>query len=884
MTRIIFSLSSILLFYSLSFGLAERDFRSKNGQVIRGTILKYYPDGDVLIKRSKDLQQFRIDLSIFTEDDQAFVKNNFPPNHEALPEFKKPLSPQVLQTNARYIDSLIESRLRSYGLRPNPIADEETFLRRAYLKVIGRIPTYDETKDFLTDRDRSGKRSKLVDKLLTSEGYKSHWFHFWADILRAKENFGNRMSGRPYIDYIKDFIARNRPYDIWVKEMLSSTGPLWERGNGGVGYFARDSGMQLDNMSNTVRIFLGTSLECAQCHDHPFDRWTQKQFYEMAAFTEGAGNLRRRGADNLNTLNRLARAEQRRLEQSDNPRGARQVRDAARNISDMMQVGLESLGKGKINLPNDYQYDNARPGAELKAQTIFGLATELNENLESTGSRSSYANWLASEANPRFTTVIVNRLWKEVFGLALIEPLDNMFDDTMATDPKLQLHLEKVMVALNYDLKEFLRILYNTQAFQRQAPNRDVMSRDNKDTVMPIEVKWVVAGPYRENPKRDSVPYFYQGPMMERMTGEQIWDSLVTLTFPDVDNRFLQPRGQGYADFERYTAMSGEELFAEVMRRTGINPNAQAAPAMANMKIDLTPKQKSGVETIMKYADLYCIGCHDSGRARGDINLEKYHESPHMLAGNSSMLKTVLDAVQKKEMPPRNRQLQPTDQERAEMVTTLTSLLEDAPKAAAGEAMAKTKFGTPINTDCPMKPGRPIDPSLLALNEDGETVGFCCESCLNRFKASMASKPSSTSSASSEEVAKNFVRDRNSVRASEVGSPAPVGHLIREFGGSDREQIENSHKQASVTQVLNMLNGFVENRLLKNKDALVTKKIKGSGSMEDQIETAFMTILNRKPDSKEMRVVKDAVRKSGDEMYKDLVWVLINSHEFLFVQ
>ena len=221
-----------------------------------------------------------------------------------------------------------------------------------------------------------------LDNLLKSEGYKSHWFHFWADILRAKENLGNRMSGRPYIDYIKDFIARNRPYDVWVKEMLSSTGPLWERGNGGVGYFARDSGMQLDNMSNTVRIFLGTSLECAQCHDHPFDRWTQKQFYEMAAFTEGAGNLRRRGADNLNTLNRLARAEQRRLEQSDNPRGARQVRDAARNISDMMQVGLESLGKGKINLPNDYQYDNARPGAELKAQTIFGLATELNENIK----------------------------------------------------------------------------------------------------------------------------------------------------------------------------------------------------------------------------------------------------------------------------------------------------------------------------------------------------------------------------------------------------------------------------------------------------------------------------------------------------------------------
>ena len=77
------------------------------------------------------------------------------------------------------------------------------------------------------------------------------------------------MSGVPFVDYIREFIAMNRPYDEWVKEMLSSSGPYWEEGNGGVGYFLRDAGMQLDNMSNTVRFFLGTSLECAQCHDHP---------------------------------------------------------------------------------------------------------------------------------------------------------------------------------------------------------------------------------------------------------------------------------------------------------------------------------------------------------------------------------------------------------------------------------------------------------------------------------------------------------------------------------------------------------------------------------------------------------------------------------------
>jgi hypothetical protein len=585
----------------------------------------------------------------------------------------------------------------------------------------------------------------------------------------------------------------------------------------------------------------------------------------------------------------MARTEQRRLEQMEQPRQARQVRDAARDISDLVQVGLESMGRGKINLPNDYQYDNAKPGQQLNAKTIFGLATELDSNFQAKGSRASYANWVASESNPRFTTVIVNRLWKEVFGLALIEPLDNMFDDTMATHPELQLHLEKVMVALDYDIKEFLRILYNTQTFQRMSPTREVMSRDAKDTVMPPEVLWVVAGPYPQDPTRNSVPYFYQGPMIERMSGEQIWDSLVTLAYPDVDNRKRRKPHGGYNNFVKYTAMTGDELFAEVMRRTGIDPNAQAAPRPANNmpKIELNAKQKGSMDVVMKYADLYCMSCHDSSKSRGDIDIQQYHDDPGKLAGNASMLKMFATALEKKEMPPSNRQLQPTTQERTEMVAALNSLIAEAPAGAApmqGDAMAM-KLGEPINTDCPIKPGRAIDPTLLALNEDGETIGFCCNSCLNQHKRNMAAKansstPSSTSSASTV----TYVRDAGSVRASELSSPAPGGHLIREFGGSDREQIENSHKQASVTQVLNLLNGYVEAKIITKKDALVLNNVKNAGSKDSQIDTAFLSILNRKPTSKEKGSIKTSLKDSGDSFYKDIVWVLVNSHEFLFVQ
>ena len=153
--------------------------------------------------------------------------------------------------------------------------------------------------------------------------------------------------------------------------------------------------------------------------------------------------------------------------------------------------------------------------------------------------------------------------------------------------------------------------------------------------------------------------------------------------------------------------------------------------------------------------------------------------------------------------------------------------------------------------------------------------------CIRAFGQQASSpKPSSTSSASTA----NYVSDRNSVRASEVGSPAPNGHLIREFGGSDREQIENSHKQASVTQVLNMLNGYVEQRIIGKKDALVMNNVKNAGSQDSQIDAAFLSILNRKPTSKEKSLLKSSLKVSGDNFYKDVVWVLVNSHEFLFIQ
>jgi len=790
---------------ALFSAINDREFRSaKNGQVIKGSVIKYFEDGDILLKRTSDLQLFRISLDIFTEDDQAFVKNNFPPNHDALPKFKKPLDSKKLSQFSASIDNMIKMRLKSYRQRIPKTVSDDVFLRRAYLKVIGRIPTLAEVDEFKKSRDRN-RRQALIDKLLASEGYVHNWFIYWADILRATSRVDRGNDGVPFVLHIKEALSENKPYDMWVHDMLAATGPLWERGNGQVGYFYRDLGMGLDSMANTVRVFLGTSLECAQCHDHPFDRWTQKQFYEMAAYTYGAhrpknnestefgkysGLVREWGREEMAKINNDSSLSDDEKARRRAALGGRQ-RNATRSLGELLNRGMDDMGVGKINLPNDYQYDNAQPGEELKANTIFGLAVELDENLQEKGSRASYASWLASPDNPRFTLVIANRLWKTVFGIGLIEPVDNMFDDTLATHPELMLHLEKIMVALDYDMKEFLRILYNTEAFQRESPTREITARDTKDETMPIEVQHVISGPYPENPKRGAVPYFYQGPVVERMSGEQLWDSLVSLNFPDLDKR-INSRfpDRGFDDYKKFINMTAEELF---MAQLGFAPPGA---------------------------------------------------SPEMVKA-----------------------------------------MEDKPK--------------PINEKCPIRTGRDADPSITAKNEKGELIAFCCNNCKEQFVANlpkmdemmmdeekmMAGMDGESGSSDSYKRVGIPTADGNSLRASEVGHPAPLGHLIRQFGGSPRDQIQVSHKQAAVDQVLAIMNGYVERNIISNKNSALMKGIAGKTSMDDKVNYAFQAILQRKPTTKEIGDFKDMLKRSkSDDSYKDIAWVLLNSHEFLFIR
>lgn len=395
---------------------------------------------------------------------------------------------------AQQVDKLVVEGLTEHNQQPNPPVSDEVFLRRAYLDIAGRIPTLEEAQRFLSSKDIT-RRSQLIDELLDSEGYVSNYYNYWADILRARSRFETaKVDGEPYMAWIKQSLRDNTPYDKFVYQMLDSEGAIYE--NGAAGYYLRDSGMPLDNLSNTVRIFLGTQVGCAQCHDHPFDKWTQREFYEMAAFTYGVQTRSKPDFQKMREVRNLAE------KQLDANQQAR-----LRNILRPLTYSVHEDARRKLHLPDDYKYDDAKPGSTVEPATIFGASIKLEGN---TSPQDAFAAWVTSKDNPRFALTIANRLWAKVMGIGVMPAVDDIKDDSPNVNPKLMDFLTQQMVAVNFDMKAYLRILYNTRTYQSQAS--------------------------REELKLDE-PYYFPGPALRRMTAEQVWDSLLTLKVDNVDTR-----------------------------------------------------------------------------------------------------------------------------------------------------------------------------------------------------------------------------------------------------------------------------------------------------------------------------------------------------------
>ncbi|MBL9201868.1 MAG: DUF1549 domain-containing protein, partial [Opitutaceae bacterium] len=429
---------------------------------------------------------------------------------------------------ARQVDALIDRHHAAKGTRLNAPVGDDVFLRRAYLDVVGRIPSLEESTRFLGDA-RADRRARLIDALLGSEGYVSHTYNWKADQLRLNPRL--LAAGQPgwlYDDWVKDAIRSGLPHDETVRRLITASGYLWE--NGAAGFYLRDLGMPLDHASNLSRVFLGTRMECAQCHDHPLEPVTQKDFLQMAAFTAGVSNLSSPSGysnDNVKQWPQLKAL----LEGMGEDKALQD--GVSRAIAPLKRL-TKDTGKPLV-FPATYAYDHAERGRPVSPRTLFGGEAVVVDG----DHRRAYAEWLTSPRNPRFAKNAANRLWKRVTGAGLVEPVDSLTALPPPEHRELLDFLASALIALRFDERAFLAVLLNTRLYRSEA----VRDRPEPGTAFAL-----------------------RGPLLRRLSAEQIWDSHLVLLVPDLDQRKPAVRHDGSnlnpARLRRLTAMSAEEIIA----------------------------------------------------------------------------------------------------------------------------------------------------------------------------------------------------------------------------------------------------------------------------------------------------------------------------------
>jgi hypothetical protein len=687
---------------------------------------------------------------------------------------------------AQKIDEILSRHWIKQNLQPQPVATDEVFLRRLYIDVVGRIPTLDETTAFLASQDPD-KRAKWIDTLLASPGYASHFFNYFADLLRVLTDNRDSVAGQAYAEWVKQALIANQPYDQMVRELLTAEGGVWD--SGAIGFYMRDRGMPLDHLAATVQVFLGTRIECAQCHNHPFDKWSQMDYYKMAAFTYGVDT---RGDYGFQQKDFKTAGKGKRMVMEDREVLA-EVRKSLGEVMKPLRYTMVRETEKLPKLPHDYQYSDAQPGDTVTPVAMFGHAVEIAPG-ESRA--EAFAKWMTNPANPRFTTVIANRLWKKVMGAGLIEPVDEMMDSTVPVNAELMAYLEQVMVQKGYNLKSFLRVLLNSNVYQR----------------MPVTSGLALGETFH-----------FPGPLMRRMSAEQVWDSVVTLIYGNVDANTLQPDAANEA-----RVASLHSLYESISSKS---PQELVAAAKLQMEGDEGPELAQKIKTLTAQAN--------EARKAGDK-----------------------EAARKISLQ--------VNQLRRETRDSAFALILGEEGAESFEA-DKKKAGKAKNAS---KGQRPTRQQQMAMREEAMKLladGMSREMVREQIR----------------EITKTNLRTGQMMaqaqRASELSSPAPRGHFLRTFGQSDRDTIENANPEAAVPQALSLMNGPVATALLEASAAFAQNLAKSS-RIEEKINAIYLSLLTRYPTHNERQLLQQVAAERGEKALADITHAVLNTGEFLFVR
>ena len=335
-----------------------------------------------------------------------------------------------------YIDKHVYAKLQRVKILPSEVCGDAEFLRRVYLDLTGLPPQIDATREFLADpRPTRQKRAALVDQLIGNPEYVEHWTNKWADMLQVNRKFLGEQGSIAMRNWIKDVVARNQPYDETARQILTASGSTIESPPASYFKILRDPSLI---MENTTHLFLAVRFNCNKCHDHPFERWTQDQYYQLAAYFSQIG-----------------------FKEDPLYRGKKIGGSAVEGAKPLVEVVFDK---------NDGEVTHIRTGET--APPSFPYSHD-DVAAAATPRRVQLSQWITSPKNQYFARSYVNRLWGYLFGVGIIEPIDDIRAGNPPTNPVLLDALEEDFIANGFNVQHMLRLICNSRTYQHSISSNE---------------------------------------------------------------------------------------------------------------------------------------------------------------------------------------------------------------------------------------------------------------------------------------------------------------------------------------------------------------------------------------------------------------------------
>jgi len=327
-----------------------------------------------------------------------------------------------------YIDTLVDAKLKKLRLLPSELCDDATFLRRASLDITGTLPMPEQVRKFV-EEPSSGKRDQLVDDLLSRKEFADFWVMKWAELLeiRSRQDQFSEKAALQYFGWLQDKFARNVSLDKIVQELLTASGSTFR--NPAANYYQVQTDT-LKTAENTAQVFMGMRIQCAQCHNHPFDRWTMNDYYSFAAFFPQIG--RKPGEDPRETV-------------------------------------IFDKGDGEVKHPVG--------GRTMAPKFLGGDAPEIKGQSR----REVLAKWIASPENPYFARNLANIVWAHFLGKGIIDPVDDVRISNPASNPELLDALGAKFTEYKYDFKKLVRDICTSRTYQLSTQPNDTNASDDRN-------------------------------------------------------------------------------------------------------------------------------------------------------------------------------------------------------------------------------------------------------------------------------------------------------------------------------------------------------------------------------------------------------------------